>query len=82
MSTIESRESIESKFETQENNSTSTRIETNIALEMMKNILSGVTLTLSPTQQQQIITELKSNSTFIENSQLTPQKVYFISSYL
>lgn len=71
--------SIESKLETNENIPISTRPETIIALEMMKNILSGATITLSPTQQQQIITEIKLDSTFIENCQLTPQKVCLIS---
>lgn len=50
------------------------------ALEIMNNILSGVAVAPSPAQQQQVITEIKTDSSFLGDfCHLTPQKVLQIS---
>lgn len=54
--------------------------ETIIALDMMKNIFSGTIVSLSPMQQQQIITEIKNVPSFLALCDLTPQQV--MSSHL
>lgn len=51
------------------------RPETIVALDMMKNILSGTIVSFSPMQQQQIITEIKAVPSFLTSCELTPQQV-------
>jgi hypothetical protein len=52
------------------------RPETVMALDIMRSALSGSTMTLSPMHQQQVIAEIKAEPTFIDECQLTPQKVF------
>jgi hypothetical protein len=55
--------------------SPSSRPETMLALDIMRSALSGSSMSFSPMHQQQVIAEIKADPSFIDECQLTPQKV-------